>query len=496
MNRKLHSLYTGLQPADRARLKHTFADSPKALALLRFLEGQASPRFRNEDVVLALYPDESTPEVYPQLENRYYKLRKKLLDAIEGLAMPDISLLTPEETELYTLRQLLQQGQPEEAQRRLQALCEKTEADHIYEVWAPALDLLVLANQVRERHENNLQIFEKLEKASELLAAVILARCYCRQVYEHFTFKGAQAAKPYLEKLRKLALKYKDSPRIQVIAQAETFYMGIEDPDFRDPKYLRMYKQLQEVTLTHPNMPWLNYGPNHILQSQHRFRNNSYTYFNLIGDYKGFLSEMEAAWELATRPNSGSWITDKEHRNRVYGYIMMGRFEDALKAAQEMVDFQKGRNEKPYQGYEVMAFVFIYGFPKLRPENRTAIIASRLREYYKMLQKNKDYRRQQDIASVLSAFLFVGGQFAEAYKLLKGADCQRYYTERGLKKETELTYKFFAEKDDLSKTEYEKALNELQNSLSDALSNEQDPRMLSSLRKLEQFLALHTKHQF
>jgi hypothetical protein len=106
MNRDLKEWYFNLKIFEKEKLKTQFSESPKALQLIDFLEKSKDRSFKTGDVVTFLYKDEKGDHPYEKLQNRFFKLRKKLIESLSTQVVngEDIPLETEERTMLNCLQ--------------------------------------------------------------------------------------------------------------------------------------------------------------------------------------------------------------------------------------------------------------------------------------------------------------------------------------------------------------------------------------------------------
>src|ERR1051326_2265703 len=78
MNKQLFDSYKKLAETEKAEMRFRLKDSPVGLSFIEFLDKCNNRNFRNSDVVQHIYKDELDKKPYAVLENRFFKLRKKI----------------------------------------------------------------------------------------------------------------------------------------------------------------------------------------------------------------------------------------------------------------------------------------------------------------------------------------------------------------------------------------------------------------------------------
>lgn len=214
MNKELYKAYKDLSQVQQTNLKHKFKDSPLVLRFIEFLAENTEPDFKTAKAVAYIYKGVPKEEEYKVLENRYFKLRKKLFDALSQKGNEVTREDLPEEEALLNhCKHMIAIGNKREAYKLLTNLEKICWERNIFELLPSVLDNMIFCNQGFNELNKNKVLYKDLEKAIELQYDMNRALMIIRQVYEAFFTKGHGADKSLLATLKELADKHRDYPR-------------------------------------------------------------------------------------------------------------------------------------------------------------------------------------------------------------------------------------------------------------------------------------------
>src|SRR6185312_886573 len=206
MNAVLLDTYCKLSETQRAELHQKHKDSLIALRLHDFLNGGEGSDFKTADAVAYVY--KGAHEDYRILENRYFKLRKKLMDDMKGGQGNDTPQLLPEEeAELNHCKYILTTGDKKEAYKKLTALENLCWERNIFELLPSVLDNIIFCNQAFNEMQKNGALYKKMEKAAALQYDITRVNLISREIYDVFVTKGLSHAKSQYAALKELAEK-------------------------------------------------------------------------------------------------------------------------------------------------------------------------------------------------------------------------------------------------------------------------------------------------
>src|SRR4051812_20481626 len=102
MNKYLFDTYKKKSVTERSEFAFRFRNSPTAIKFIRFLDQTIHSNFKSAAAIDTIYADDVKSVRYSVLENRYFKLRKKLLDELENFGKNDGNIFhTEQELKFY-----------------------------------------------------------------------------------------------------------------------------------------------------------------------------------------------------------------------------------------------------------------------------------------------------------------------------------------------------------------------------------------------------------
>lgn len=271
MNKYIHDTFKKLSESERSELVFTFKNSPTVLRFIEFLNTSKVANFKSTAAIEAVYAEEKGKIAPAVLENRFFKLRKKLMDEMEGKQNKEIDLLhTDEELKLLKAKHLIASENKESGYKQLQELEKICWEKNIFELLPALLDLMIFCNQSFNRNDSNIPLYKKFKKAIELQADMYTCNMISRQVYEINFTKGISFAQKELNTMRAFANKHKDYPRFLLCYHHVSAYYKLGSRDYATEtqvltRHLSAFKKLQAQ---YPLIPLMNYKANYV-QLQH-----------------------------------------------------------------------------------------------------------------------------------------------------------------------------------------------------------------------------------
>src|SRR6266571_523697 len=113
MNKTLFDSIKKLSATERSELRFKLKDSPVGLSFIDFFEQCTNRNFKNRDAVEHIYKEEIDVKPFSVLENRFFKLRKKITDEFLNSNAGESGLLPEEELELHHCKQLIRDNDKE-----------------------------------------------------------------------------------------------------------------------------------------------------------------------------------------------------------------------------------------------------------------------------------------------------------------------------------------------------------------------------------------------
>lgn len=433
MNRDLKEWYLELKSFEKERLKGQFSESPKALQLIEFLEKHSKRAFRTEEVVTFLYKDEKHP--YEKLQNRYFKLRKKLIEGLSTQAVntDDLPLVAEEKT-LLNCRTLVNRNNFSTARRELVALAEKCWELNIFELLPDVLHNLIYCNQALNDFRENETLFKQQELSIRLQAELREQQMLSRIAFDKFVMEGFNSAREIFQKMHQVALRNKQHPRFMLNYHFSSVTVGSGTTGNKLHALSRHFRALEELIAKHPGMPPINYEPNHELLLKYYLTFSRGMYEFKKGDAEASYEAFRESWTVLDMvPNLRVKKSENNYRNKIHIEIAAQRYAEAIQTANELLEYQKAQNAKNNQlltYYEIMQ-IYTYSFPNITCDNPEFLLR-KLDEYLRQLKKSDPMQVLGEVSMTKAVFLFVNGFYKEALKASEAKECVENIKQRGL----------------------------------------------------------------
>lgn len=434
MNKSVFDQYQKLQENERTELKYTFRDSPKALMFIQFIEGTGNRNFKSQQVVSLLYANEEGI-AYSVLENRFFKLRKKILDAIASLRTASSgSILTAEEQVLHTVKNITFQENKEEAYCLLLELERTCWERNIFELLPSVIDQLIFYNQIFNRHRENEPLFVRLERANQLLFDVNKVILLARRIYELNYRSGIKGAKKELSILKDLALKHKGYPRFTLCYHHISLYYKLGSSDYLTEMQVisRHLSEFKKLYAQHALVPLVTYKVNYE-KIQHFHFNQSilFYYFNQCDFQEAFRSAMEM-WALINESGSifRTYKTESLYSNFFSVCLMAEKYEQARQINDAFIEFLKENHqqEKLPHAYTQRARLFANMFPEVSSlKTGVEFLFEQVDSYLRQLKKSENSYLSLDQVMCLKLELYLlMGEDKKALQIGKDPQVKAY----------------------------------------------------------------------
>jgi hypothetical protein len=435
MNYDLKEWYLNLKPFEKEKLKSQFNESPKALLLIDFLDKYKEKSFRTNDVVTFLYKDEEKAQPYEKLQNRYFKLRKKLIESFSMQAVSGDELpLVPEEKALLSCRTLINRNNFSAAKRELTSIAKRCWDLNIFELLPEVLHQLIYCNQALNNFAENKKIFEEQELSIRLQAELREQQMLSRIGFDKFVMEGFNSAHDVIKKMHQLALRNKDYPRFMLNYHFSSVTLGASSTGNKLHALSRHFRELEEIIAKNPGMPSINYEPNHSLLLKYYLTNSRGMYEFMKGDIENSYKAFKESWSvLDTVPDLRVKKSENNYRNKIHIEIVAQRYAEALQTANELLEHQKQHNTKDSQlltYYEIVQ-IYTYSFPDLKCDNPDFYLR-KLDEYIRQLKKNDPLQVLGEVCTTKAVFLFIHKRYDEAKAAAKTKECKTNIEIRGL----------------------------------------------------------------
>lgn len=421
MNKYVYDTYTKLNETERAEFTGKFRNSPTVIRFIEFLGSSSNPNFKTRAAIEAVYGDEKEKE-YSILENRFFKLRKKIKDELEQTKRSEnLYVHTEEEQKLLFIKQLLASGNKETAHKELTELEKVCWERNIFELLPSVIDQLIFCNQSFNRLNENKPLFIRLEKAIELLHDINVCGMTTRKIYEINFTKGIKNAVSELKSLRKFASKHKEYPRFLLCYHHVSAYYKLGSKDYightsEISRHLNAFKKLQSI---HPMIPLMMYKVNYVQQQHMHFNQMTMSYHFGKCEFEETYQVMKEVWDVIMKENSilKMYKTESSYYNMITAQCMTQRYQEALETINDFILYLKANHQtdKLVLANVLKARVYSDVYPqayKIDPE----FLLEQVEDYLKILKKEDNMMISLDQTLVLKAKLQI---FKNQYKKAK-----------------------------------------------------------------------------
>jgi hypothetical protein len=434
MNQLLQNRYNELGPEEIAQLRHKLADSPRALLLFDLLEKRRDKKINISDAVSFIYKDQA--ENFETLRNRFFKLRKQVIEYIgenrKSTGSGGFTLLPLEEA-LYKSRQLISENHFQLARNELKILINECRKQNILELLPDAISQLIYCNMAMNVLKDNEKLLDEISDASLLLNDLRHAQASSRKIYHYVLSKQYDRIPAVLRQLRRLAIMRAGFPRFRMLYHFTVVGYTIGIPGFSTRAHARHLGALKKLMAKHPGMPAGYYEPNGAALMQFYMLMAEGNHLFMKGDVAACYKYFLASWEIMERtPNLRIRRADSYFGNRIAIEIATGRYREALKTAEDLIEFQKEQRqeEKRLKGFAEMAVIYSYAYPLMKCPN-PEFLTSQLKSYVSVLKKNDSTMLPEGL-STLAIFYFMNGDWKAAKKIMQGEETQRVFQRMNL----------------------------------------------------------------
>lgn len=217
MSYTLQTAFQKLNEVEKKRLFSLYKNSPLALKLFQCLNEKTDTIINSRKLIFLLYGEEKDNKEYKVFENRYHKIKKKILDDINDIILPSTESSFEEEEELEKCRILLSEGNNINLVKRLEKLENVCWEKNIFELLPAVFDLTASCLQSSLDFKTNSNIYKKWSKAINLNKDLEDAKRISRELYGFYKNNNEKNLKHALKKLKYITLKNKKRPRFEMI---------------------------------------------------------------------------------------------------------------------------------------------------------------------------------------------------------------------------------------------------------------------------------------
>lgn len=451
MNKELWSAYHDLSKTGRDSLRRVYVQSPVMQKLMELVEQHPHPALSTHVVVEHLYGVGLLDEDFPGCRNRFYKLRKKMLEDIRQLSQGEATEypeMSEEEVEYYRGRKLNAQNDYANGRTVLERLLKRCEQLCLYELLPGIVDeLAVSAGIFNENMEVRRNWARKYEEVTLLLADFHRLRTLNKYLsLDSQDRRNQEKTNEILEQMRRIMLKYPDQPRFAIVYYFAACNIATVAYGRRLHSVRRLLNKLAVLLEEHPDVPGVSSEPGHRIRI-HFFRlQMEMIYFWQKKDYETAYQYLCEYWEGVTSNMARfSQLSDNTFRNKANLEIRTQRFDLAEETIFSYIKFLKenGKQNQTASAWSLLAYLYTRAYPQLKPENPD-YLQKRLEEYLGILEDGGHPQLRLETACINTDFLFIQGRFAEAYKSFSSASSQAYFQMLDLPEASEF-YQLFTE---------------------------------------------------
>jgi hypothetical protein len=438
MNKQLFDSYKKLSVTAKSEMRFRLKDSPVGLSFIEFFEKCTNRNFRNSDAVEHIYKEELEKKPYAVLENRFFKLRKKINDEFLSAVEDEGGLLPAEELELHQCKQLVRDNEKETAYQRLIILERDCWAKNIFELLPAILDQLIFCNQSFNRLERNDLLYDRLEKAIDLQADMARCMMIARKAYEINFRSGIKMAKKELEMLKDLAVKHAEYKRFDMCYHHVSLYYKLGSADYINEMQVisRHYASFKKLNALHPLMPLIGYRVNYTAYQHFHFQLIAVFYHFNRCEFEEAHAAMKEMWEMMEKDRSifGIYKTESSYFNMINSLMATERYPEADKIADQYFNFLKENNQAdkiPF-AHTLKAHIWCSGWPKINASNVNFLL-SKVEEHSKALKKQDNVLLSLGEVEMLKAKIhFLNKEYKKAGEQLKNESAKKFIHLHGL----------------------------------------------------------------
>lgn len=459
MNKELWAAYHDLTKLGKDSLVRLYAQSPVMQKLLSLLEQHPQSAMASHAVVEQLYGISLSDTDFPVHRNRFYKLRKKMLEDIREITQgqdTEAPELSPEEMEFYRARKLAARNDYANARQVLEKLLKRCERLCLYELLPGIVDeLTVTAGVFNEHMESRWQWARKYEEMTLLLNDFHRMRSLNKFLaLESQNRLAPEKADELLEQMRRIMVKHPDQPRFAKIYYFTASNIASVAFGKRLHAVRRLLNKLQELLEAYPDVPCVTAEPGHQIRT-HFFRlQMEMIYHWQKKDYETAYQFLSEYWQGVTGSMARyNQLSDNAYRNKANLEIRTHRFKESEETIFSYIKFLKenGKQGQTSAAWSMLAYLYTRAYPQLKPDNPEYLL-KRLDEYQELLYNGGHPQLRMENAAIRTDFLFIHGRFKEAWDSFVTEPSQEYFKLVSLP-EAAIFYGLFKDPDSIERKE-------------------------------------------
>ncbi|HTF02506.1 MAG TPA: hypothetical protein VK826_00715 [Bacteroidia bacterium] len=434
MNTVLQTGYDQLRQEERNDLRGRLSDSPRAIRLLDFLEERKGRKFNTVDAVETIYDDEADEE-FTTLRNRYFKLRKHILSLLDGETSKGGSgvILLPLEEELFRCRQMINGNHFNQVRKQLKELIAECKRLNVFEVLPEAINLNIYCNLALNNFRDHERRLSDLEESSKLLDDLRTIQAISRRIYMAVITRDMAVVGKHLQAMRRIVLRRSAFPRFELYYHFTVVTNAAAVQGYSGKGHARHLASLKKMMNKYPGMPAGSYEPNGPALIHYYLLIADGSHHYMRGEVQQCYSLFQEAWEIQERiPNLRIRKSESNFKNKMAIEVATGRYREAVKTAQELIDFHKEhkQDEKRLNGFAELAVVYSYAFPSMKCPNPD-FLTQQLKTYTALLKRgNAD--NLGDVLSTQAIFAFMCKDWKAAKKIMSIESAKKVFRSMGL----------------------------------------------------------------
>lgn len=275
MNETLLTKVKSLNEDTYQTLMQKVADAPLLKSYVELLRSAENKKYSTQELVKLIYGKVKKNEeaVY---ENRFYKLRKKLIDFVEQQSSVQFQpqFYTEEAMQRDTCRTMISKGQFADAEKQLTALQKTCFERNIFELLPEIIELLIHCKQSLNKLNETDDLYVKFDVAVKLYTHIFEAKILTRKIYEINLKQGIKATEFCLKQMDRIARINSAYPRFKLMYNFVAGYYkvgaGGNEDDIKSNVTSRHIQAAKKLMLQYPKMPIVSYAPDYVPLQQYR----------------------------------------------------------------------------------------------------------------------------------------------------------------------------------------------------------------------------------
>lgn len=429
---QLISLYKQLSPRAQSQLKQQLNHSPKMLALIALLD-DARQDLQTQYAVQQLYRDELNTTPFDVLRNRFFKLRKKLVEDIRSIHEPETGPTLPLTKELEEARMLIYTGNLSSGIVTLEQLIEKLKATNIFELLPEAYRLMMYAYQAQTNLDKAERIMPEYKESIRLLADYQECQRLFAQALHDFR-RGFEEVKKSIHQIKLIVDRHPKYVRFKLTYLSANMAHGSATAGNNPRALARYFNQYENLKAKHPDVPVGVYEPNYVALDKFKYLSSLANFEYLRQDFKAMYTHTVNFWKVIKEtPQLQHKRSEQLYMNKVRMELALDMHLRAFETLKELKQFQK---ENGNQSNSILITIeegriYLYMYPVARPESLRNFIAT-LSRAIDQLTPGSNMMPKGDALGILAMLQFMDGQYKAAQKAYALPECSSFLAENGL----------------------------------------------------------------